>query len=98
LWSELFSHPDLARVLDASADLSAKPVTGEGAIFVNLIVQHLSSAFQAMKSGLAIKPKGLRQDVRGFFPLPIPRAIWGRISALQDGVFVQFVERCLNGN
>lgn len=98
LWSELFVRPDLARVLDPTANLATKPVTEEETVFVNLIVQHLNSVFQATKSGLTVPPEGLSRDVRGFFSLPIPRAVWARIRAFQDGVFGQFVERCLMGD
>jgi hypothetical protein len=43
------------------------------------VIQHLSSAFEAMKTGLTIKPEGWSEDVGQFFSLPIPRMIWKRI-------------------
>jgi hypothetical protein len=97
LWSELFRNPGLARVLDASPDLEKKEPTREETLFVNIVIQHLSSAFEAMKTGLTIKPEGLSRDVGEFFSLPIPRVIWNKIKSLQNDDFVEFVERCRMG-
>ena len=98
LWSEVFRDSDLARVLDASADLSKQPMTGDEAMFVNMVIQHLSSAYEAVKSGLVIKPEGLKQDIKMFFSLPIPRAMWEELKILQNDDFVRFVEECLAPN
>src|SRR5258708_4603579 len=54
LWSAIFSHPKLARVLDPHADVSAGSITIEERYYVNMIIQHLNSAFEATKSGLVI--------------------------------------------
>ena len=94
LWSELFSHPRLARVLDPKADVSVDPITVEEGYYVNMIIQHLNSAFEATKSGLVIKPEGVTKDVRWLLSLPIPREIWGKLKALQNDDFVAFVEEC----
>ncbi len=95
LWSEILRRPDLARVLDESADISKKPVTRDERIFVNMVIQHLSSSFQAMKKELTIKPEGASEDVAGFFSLPIPRAVWEQSKRLQNEDFVEFVDYCL---
>ena len=97
LWSELFHDPALSRVLDASADPTKQPIHRDQAIYVNLVIQHLASAYEAMKSGLVINPAGVRQDVGEFFSLPIPRVIWEKIKLLQNDDFVDFVENCLAG-
>ena len=97
LWSELLLNPNLARMLDPAADLSQHPVTRDETIYINMVIQHLGSAYQAMKSGLVVKPEGVRQDVRSFFSLPIPKAIWERMKLLQNDDFVEFVERCRSG-
>jgi hypothetical protein len=95
LWSELFSHPKLARVLDPKADVSVEPITIEENYYVNMIIQHLNSAFEATKSGLVIKPEGVTEDVRWLLSLPIPRATWQKLKPLQNDDFVVFVEDCL---
>jgi hypothetical protein len=95
LWSELFNHPKLARVIDPKADVSATPVTIEESYYVNMIIQHLNSAFEATKSGLVIKPEGVTQDVRWLLSLPIPRQMWEKLKPLQNDDFVAFIEACL---
>ena len=97
LWSEIFHHPHLTRVLDPAADPSKHPITRDETIYLNMVIQHLGSAYHAMKSGLVVKPEGVSQDVRDFFSLPLPKAIWEQIKPLQNDDFVDFVERCLAG-
>jgi hypothetical protein len=94
IWSEMIRHANLARVLDVSANLQKESVSVSERLFINMVIQHLNSAFEAIKTGLAIKPEGLRQDVRWFFSLPIPRAIWDHVKRLQNDDFVAFVQHC----
>lgn len=96
LWSEYFRNPQLARVLNATADTGKHPVNRDEEIFVNLVIQHLSSVFHALRDELVVKPEGLRRDVWWFFSLPIPRAVWERVKVLQNDAFVAFVEQCRN--
>lgn len=96
IWSELFDHRELRRVLSPDPDLSKTPMSLDERWFANLVIQHLSSAYEALKSGLAIKPEGLANDVGWFFSLPIPRAVWEGIEPLQNPDFVDFVRGCLH--
>jgi hypothetical protein len=96
LWSELFDRSALGRVLDGAANLDKKSITLDEGLYVNMVIQHLGSAYEAIKSGLTIKPEGMRQDVGWFFSLPIPKAIWENIKILQNDDFVDFVEGCLD--
>lgn len=95
LWERMYSQPELSRILDPSADPTRGAVTPEEELFVIFLILHLSSTYYAMRSGFFPKPGGLRKDIERFFSLPIPRAVWGRVKALQDAPFVKFVERCL---
>lgn len=45
-----------------------------------------------MKTGLVTKPEGIRQDIRSFFRLPIPRAVWSIVKPIQNEDFANFVE------
>jgi hypothetical protein len=94
VWSELLHGRTLARVLEATVDLEKQPVTTEEGLFINIVIQHLASAYEAIKTGLAINPEGLSQDLRWFFSLPIPSAIWEKVKPLQNHDFVAFVDRC----
>lgn len=96
LWSEYFRNPQLARVLDTKADTAKQPVNRDEEIFVNLVIQHLSSVFHALRDELVVKPEGLRRDVWWFFSLPIPLVVWERAKVLQNDVFIAFVEQCRN--
>jgi hypothetical protein len=96
IWAELFRDPDLARVLNPIPELSKKPLSRDESIFVNMVIQHLSSTFEALKTGLTIKSEGLKKDVGDFFSLPIPRTIWEKLKPLQNDDFVKFVDGCLD--
>ena len=96
IWKEVLAHPELSRILDPNTDPSGQPVTREEEIFVNLVIQHLSVVFHAMRDELTIKPEGLRRDVWWFFSLPVPSAVWEKMKVLQNDKFVLFVEECRN--
>lgn len=96
IWKQVFTHPQLSRILDSKADTSAQPLTREEEIFVNLVIQHLSVVFHALRDELTIKPEGLRRDVWWFFSLPIPQAVWEKVKVLQNDQFVAYVEECRN--
>lgn len=94
LWERMYSQPELARILDPSANLAKKGVTAEEEMFVIFIILHLSSTYYAIRSGFFQKPHGLRKDINRFFSLPIPRAIWEKVKVLQDAPFAKFVDQC----
>jgi hypothetical protein len=94
LWERMYSQPELARILDPGVNLSKMGVTAEEEMFVVFIILHLSSTYYGIRSGFFQKPHGLRKDIERFFSLPIPRAVWEKVKALQDAPFVKFVERC----
>ena len=94
IWQEIFRRPELQRVLDVNADLEQRPITREEEIFVNLVILHLNSVFQAMKDKLIVKPEGLQKDVGSFFTLPIPKAVWNEMKVLHEDDFIKFVESC----
>lgn len=97
IWKEPLRDPHLRRILVREVDLTAEPVTAEEAIFVKLVVQHLHVVHHALESRLTVNAEGLRRDVRQFFALPVPLAVWNRIKALQNARFVAFVEACRSG-
>jgi hypothetical protein len=49
-----------------------------------------------MNEGMFVPLEGLKEDIKGFFSLPIPKNIWGKNRSLQDKDFAQFVESCLH--
>lgn len=98
IWTHLYTRPDLARVLDKTVNLQSAPITDEEELFINLLILHLNSAYQAMQTGMYLKPEGLRRDIQIFFSLPIPQAVWDATKLFQDEAFVRFVETNRTGN
>ncbi len=64
-------------------------------LFVTTIIAHLSTVFRAMKQGEFVKLEGLQNDVREFFALPIPKAVWTKTKLLQNKDFAAFIESSL---
>jgi hypothetical protein len=95
IWTTLYTRPELKRVIDASADLKAQPISDEEELFVNLLILHLASNYRAAKAGMFLLRGEIRADIISFFSLPIPRAVWKKIKAFQDKEFASFVENCL---
>lgn len=94
IWKDVYEHPDLARVLDVEAD--NKDVSLGEELFVTTLIGHLSTVYRAWKQGEFVKLEGLQKDVRAFFTLPIPKAIWEQSKQFQDAKFAAFVEKCLH--
>ena len=92
IWENLFSMPDLARVLDSSANIRQTPVTAAERLFVLLLILHLNATYQAIQSGVLRRPEELQRDIQTFFSLPIPKAVWGTAKQFQDDAFVRFVD------
>lgn len=92
LWQEVFEKPALLRVTDPAVDLSKQPLSGEERLFVLLLILHLQTAFEASRAGVIAPVWGLERDVREFFALPIPRAVWADIGRSQSPIFQAFVE------
>lgn len=95
IWTTLYTRPEIKRVLDPKADLYRKPMSDEEALFVTLLLLHLNATWQATKEGVFRTKQAIEEDIRWFFSLPIPKAVWERSKMLQDSDFVEFVEQCL---
>jgi len=91
-WKECFRNQELARVLDASADVANKPVTSLEELFVGLVIAQMSSVYYAAQNDLVIKLEGARQDMAQFLSLPVPKAVWLKTKPLQNHDFVAFIE------
>jgi hypothetical protein len=95
LWKVFFKDFDVARVLDPNADVAKQPITIGESAYINVMIQHLSSVHRAMQTDLTIKPEGVKNDVRDFFALPLPKAFWSMARPFQNQDFAEFVEQCL---
>jgi len=95
IWNEMYNHPELSRVLTKDANVKQMPVSRQEELFVTTLILHLSTVYRAMKDGEFVKLEGLQRDVKEFFSLPIPRAVWNKIKEFQDKTFVIFIETSL---
>ena len=95
LWTQLYSRPELARVLELNPNLEQRPITIEEALFVNLLVLHIVAAFRAAEAEVYTRPEHLTYDIGEILSRPIPRAVWEKVKQVQDSDFVQFVEESL---
>jgi hypothetical protein len=95
VWKEFFRSPELARAIDPAADVAKQTVTPAEEFFVNMIISHISSVYEALKDELLTKQEGLRRDVRSFFSLPVPKAVWNNTKLLQNQDFAAFIESSL---
>jgi hypothetical protein len=96
VWKDFFRSPELARVIEPSADVVKQPVTPPEDFFVHLVISHTSSMYEALKDELVAKQDGLRRDIGLFFSLPIPKAVWTATKLLQNQDFAAFIESSLN--
>jgi hypothetical protein len=92
IWKELYERPTLSRVLKKEVDLNQEPLSEEEALFVNLLILHLSCVYQAVKEGMFVALEGLQSDTKEFFSLPVPRAAWEKMKPFQNQDFVKLIE------
>lgn len=96
LWREIQQRPELARVLRVEVDLTDGPLTPAEEDFLNLVIVHFNTGWLMASEGALLTLEGVARDVRTFFSLPLPRAVWNRTTDGRDPRFVDFVEACLS--
>ena len=95
IWKEFFRCPELARVIDPAADVTKQPVTPAEEMFVGLIISQMGSVFYATNDELLVKLEGSRREMKLFFSLPVPKAVWTKSKLLQNQDFAAFIESSL---
>jgi hypothetical protein len=95
VWKEFFHSPELTRTIDPVADVVKHPVTSAEEFFVNMVISHTSSVYEALKDELVTKQENLRRDVKMFFALPVPKAVWSKTKLLQNQDFAAFINSSL---
>ena len=93
LWTQLYSRPDLSRLLLEQPDLKSRQITTDEERFINLLILHLFAVYRASLAGIYVTPENLRNEIGSFFILPIPQFVWNKIRSTQDSDFVSFVEK-----
>jgi len=95
IWLSTLTSPSLLKVLDGSRDIEKKPVTAEEQVFINLIIQHVSTIVQANEDKIVDMPEGIREDIRAFFSLPIPNSVWLVTKSFRDQEVIDYVDNLL---
>jgi hypothetical protein len=96
IWKVFLQDTELARVLDASANVTKQPVTEAERTFVAMMILHINSVYFATKDELVVTLEGWRRDIAQFLSLPIPREVWEKMEVLQNEDFAAFIESCRN--
>jgi len=91
IWSELYRHPELSRVLETKIDLEARPMTEQERLFVRFVILHTKNAYTASRAGFYSKLEELKKDITDFLSLPIPSAVWFQLGSFQEADFQRFV-------
>ena len=97
LWGQAERRPELSRILLPDADL-AQPITVAEEEFLNLVAVHFETGWEMAKEGTMLTHEVLARDLRGFFALPLPRAVWEKTKATRNPRFVRFVERAIDAS
>lgn len=95
LWLHFYENRQLAQIFNSNRDISTHPLADEEVHFVNFLINHLYTAFFALKSGIYVPQKGLPDDIRRFFSYPSVKTIWTAKKHLYDDDFQRFIERSL---
>lgn len=96
LWSGVSQRPELERIFREGADVVSKPTTVAEQEFLNLVMVHFQTGWRLANGGNILTLKELATDVRGFFSLPLPRAVWDKTKQFRNQKFVRFVEKSLS--
>ncbi len=81
-----------ARVLDDKPNLSERPISYEEKRFVQLILLHMTSAFNFSKQSDLVRIDKLKYDFDDFLSLPIPKIVWLQTKHFFNHDFVKFID------
>lgn len=98
IWTLLFTHPQLERILEQDVDLTKKPISNQESLFITFLLLHLKAVLRAQKEDMFIAAKHLDRDIAWIFSLPIPREVWNRSKSFQDPELVALVEAALSNS
>jgi hypothetical protein len=94
LWEDARKRGDLKRVFDETAKLDTPNTIAENT-FLNMALVHFQTGWQMSLAGSVHSPETQAADIRGFFSLPLPRAVWEKTKQFKNPKFVGFVTRAL---
>lgn len=96
LWSKVHEHKELKRIKEPNLDLVGEPVTALEREFLNMIFIHFETGWRLAELGSVNSLDTIRTDVKTFFRLPLPAAVWAETKDLRNDEFRRFVDDCLS--
>ena len=84
-------------VIAAEVDFLASPISLAEEEFLNVVIVHFQTSWLLAREGAMLTLDVLVADVRWFFSLPLPRAVWQQTREFRDPLFVEFVENAVHG-
>jgi hypothetical protein len=99
IWKEVYSRPELARIItERAADLNKEPISPLEEFTVKFLILHLATVYAAEQEGMSVTIEGMEKDIREFFAFSIPNAVWNRVKKFQNSGLVSFIEDTMNNN
>lgn len=95
LWAVLTQKPELERIFQTDVDALKCPITVVEEVFLNEAIVQFLTGWRIATAGGITTVRELAADMRGFFSLPLPRAVWEKTKTTRNERFVEFVERAL---
>ena len=95
VWNPILAHPELDRIFLKDIDLEFNPITPKEKIVIKQAISYLHTLFKAAQHKEIPSPQGLEKDIKQFFSLPIPKAIWEEVRMFQEDDFLVFIEMIL---
>jgi len=94
-WDEISKNPELLRIFQTDVDVLKEPATLLEEVYLNeTFAQYLTGWRIAKAEGLTTLNE-LAIDVKWFFSLPLPGAVWEKFKDCKNQEFVSFVKRAL---
>lgn len=95
LWTAISQRPELERIFQTDVDVLTSPASVVEEVFLNEAIVQFLTGWRIATAGGITTVRELAADVRGFFSLPLPRAVWEKTKAFRNHRFVRFVECAL---
>lgn len=96
IWWKMLDMPKLKRIMSKTPDLQKHPITEDEWLYVNSLILHLSAVMFATRQKIFPKPPGQDVDIREFFSLPIPHAVWQDAKKFREISDIKYIESMLN--
>ncbi len=96
IWSDLYSRPDLNRILKMDVDTREHPVSNIEQFFVRRFIFHVDAVRHATRARMFFDVGKIKQDIGGFFARPIAREVWEKVKPFQSDELVVFMDDCLD--